>query len=174
LTEELQDLKDLMVICLFQLIRDYIILMKKPVYLKNIPGIITACWEIINAGNSLLAATSQGVFLIENFKSNRLTQGFSLSLVSSRFSPLKVYIGQTDGLVSIEFKNGKWSDAQKIRNINNEVRELTEDSKGNLWFSNPSEGIFMYSPKRGLLKQFNESNGLPADFRKSSEYLLKG
>ena len=129
---------------------------------ENITGINTACWAIINAGNSLLAASSQGVYQIENFKSKQLTQGFSLSLVSSQFSPLKVYIGKTDGLVSIEYKNGKWSDEEKIRRINNEVRELTEDSKGNLWFSTPSEGIFMYSPESGLLKQFNESNGLPA------------
>ncbi|MCX6225507.1 MAG: ATP-binding protein [Bacteroidia bacterium] len=126
---------------------------------QPVPEIITACWSLVPFGNDLLAATSQGVFQISNQHAKMIREGFVLSLACSATDPSTVFIGETGGLAVMNNRNGSWK-SREIAGVVDEIHELLEDARGNIWGSTLTKGIFRYSPKADTLGFFTASSGL--------------
>jgi len=128
-----------------------------------VPGIISACWSIICAGNSILAATSEGVYQVQDDKILPITKSFSLVLHRSKFDSTRIYAGQTDGLVLLQLDNGKWVSKGKIEGISDEIRQIFEDEDGVIWLGTPYRGIFSYNPRGdSAIEHFDTLKGLPS------------
>jgi signal transduction histidine kinase/ligand-binding sensor domain-containing protein len=126
---------------------------------QPVPEIITACWSVSSCGNDLLAATSQGVFLVTGQHAKLIWEGFTMSLVCSSADPSSVYAGEMKGFYCLKNQNGKWN-SRKLPGPEEEINSLLADSYGNIWGSTLTEGVFMYSPKTDNLEFFSSSAGL--------------
>ncbi len=107
----------------------------------KIPGIYTACWSVVSAHGSLLAATSQGLYQIRNDQCSPLTEAFSLGIVQSLRDPFLFFIGQTDGLLKIRLENGRVISQEKVPGIIHEIRQMAEDESGRLWVPGSRSGL---------------------------------
>jgi len=88
-----------------------------------------ACWQLIQQGSSLLAATSDGTYRINpDNKVQHLTTTSTLSLMDD--DEVSFYSGEMDGV----FYNSR-SSRKKISNVEKIVKIL-RDSLGNIWMQN--------------------------------------
>jgi len=124
------------------------------------PDIITACWSMIPNGKDILAATSQGVFLVSNHQVKLIKEGFSLFLLRSRIDPSIIYVGELNGLITLTRKSGNWI-SKRIKGPSGEINDMMIDFSDRLWGSTVSKEIFRYSPATGTVDVFGESSGLP-------------
>jgi signal transduction histidine kinase/ligand-binding sensor domain-containing protein len=126
---------------------------------KPVPEIITACWSLVHFGNDLLAATSQGVFLVSGTHAKMVREGFALSLACTSTDPSSVYIGETGGFYRMTRQNGTWN-TRKLGGSEIEIHDLLADARGNIWGSTFNKGILRYSAGSDSLEFFNSSSGL--------------
>ncbi len=124
-----------------------------------VPEIITACWCLVPFGNDLLAATSQGVFLVSKRHARMIREGFAISLVSSISDPASFYIGEMGGFFIMQNRHGQWT-SRKLAGPGDEINDLIQDAAGNIWGSTLTKGVFRYSPETDTLEFFDESSGL--------------
>ena len=125
-----------------------------------VPEIITACWSVVPVGNNLLAATSQGIFLVTGQHARMVREGFTVSLVSAASDPSTVYAGEMGGFYCVQCRNGQWN-SRKLPGPEEEINDLLQDAGGNIWGSTLTKGVFRYSPKADTLEFFTEKSGLP-------------
>lgn len=128
---------------------------------KFIPGIFTSCWSLIIAENSLLAASSEGVFEIKDLQSKQLSKEFTLSVKQSISDPKIIYAGQTAGLGIIKYENG-WNWSSQLPLVQDEIRRIEEDGYQNLWLETPSNGIILLNLSQEKIRTLDTSNGLPS------------
>ncbi len=129
---------------------------------KKIPSITFACWDILSDKNTILAATSEGVYRIVRFKPERISKDFTLFMIQSQMNPSTLYCGRTNGLYTVTFGSKQEKECFKIKGSEGNVNNIVEDSIGNIWYSTISKGIFRYKPETGNIIHFDESRGIPS------------
>ena len=107
-------------------------------------------------GDQLLAATGFGVMKIDGDTATAavpglegLTEGAN-SLLQSRKSPNRVYIGHFDGVSSIRWDGGRWIDEGRLPNFVNTVQSLAEDTDGALFAGANSFVLRVEVPPEGM------------------------
>ncbi len=125
-----------------------------------VPGILSACWGVTPLGKELLAATTQGLFSVRNKQSHLIDDRFCLSIISSSSHPNTVYVGMTDGLIRY-MKAGSYWETYTVPGLSGEIRDLHEDTRGNIWGISLTHGVFRYSPELKKTDFFNQQAGLP-------------
>jgi signal transduction histidine kinase/ligand-binding sensor domain-containing protein len=129
---------------------------------KAVAGITTACWSIIPFDRTILVSTTQGVYEIDDTRASLISDGFSLKLHRSFVEPSTLFVGQTDGLRILQYIHNKWIDKGYNTTIHEEIREIAEDSKGNLWLNTPINGLYLCDAADGeLIQKFDTASGLP-------------
>ena len=114
----------------------------KPAHFKKIDELNFGVWGMAVADNSLFLSTDKGSFIFKENKFRQLNNFPSSPILQSRFDPDIIYSGLSDGIAVLKKVNGQWIDAGKISGIEAETVELLETSKGDLWASTYSEGVF--------------------------------
>lgn len=125
-----------------------------------VPGIYSACWSMLPVGSEFLAATSQGLFMINGTSARRITEGFSVSLGASEKYPGFIFTGQTEGLFRLKRQGETWN-STKIPGPSDDVDALLSDSSGTFWGSSVSRGLFNFNQQTGKLTFFDTLSGLP-------------
>ncbi|UCH97612.1 MAG: hypothetical protein JSV88_12400, partial [Candidatus Aminicenantes bacterium] len=129
-------------------------------------GISSNCWSLLSIAGSLLAATTDGVFQVENDDIRRIIENRSYVLFHSPKDANRVWVGTRQGLVSLYCKDGQWVGERKFENITHEIETIVED-KGNLWLGTQTKGVLKVDfPGNGVKKnpvvtQYHTSHGLP-------------
>jgi len=126
-----------------------------------VKNITSACWSMLEAQNELLAATSKGVFVINQLTARELSTDFSLSLCKSSQNSNLIYVGQNKNISTLEYKNNSWKYSGNFFTINKEIRNIVEDPDGSLWLEIPTSEIYRLYPQTKELKLYGKSNGLP-------------
>jgi signal transduction histidine kinase/DNA-binding response OmpR family regulator/ligand-binding sensor domain-containing protein len=125
----------------------------------------TPCWSLVSTGNSLLAATNEGVFHIKKDIKRIVIKDISFVLLPSKLYPGLTWCGTYKDLVAISSKDGEWMEEHRLININQEIRSITEDKNGNLWLGIKSGGILKVDFPRGtwdpVVTHYHTANGLP-------------
>jgi len=124
--------------------------------------IITACWCVVPYENCLLAATSQGIFSVENKKARLIQEGFALSIASSTVDPATFYIGEMKGFFRLKNAGGRWT-CERFEGPEEEINDLQVDGYGNIWGSTLSRGILKYTPGDKAPVFYDHEDGLPED-----------
>ncbi len=107
-----------------------------------VPQVSHACWQLITDHNSLLAATSNGVYRIgSNGSVSQLTTSNTMSLLVDGNN---FYSGEMDG---VYYNNG--SHHQKLCNAER-VTVITRDKQGALWLQNLYGKIWKSTDGRGF------------------------
>jgi signal transduction histidine kinase/DNA-binding response OmpR family regulator len=116
----------------------------KFVPVRGIPG---NCWDLLSIGESLLTATTYGVFQVENINKNirKIINSPSYVLLQSNRNTNRIWVGTSYDLLSIHKKKGTpksyWELEHRFKNITEEIRTIVEDKKGNLWLGTLKKGI---------------------------------
>jgi signal transduction histidine kinase/DNA-binding response OmpR family regulator/ligand-binding sensor domain-containing protein len=130
-------------------------------------GISSNCWALLSIDDSLLAATSDGVFQVENDYKRRVIENRSYVLFHSLKDANRVWVGTRQGLVSLYCKEVKWIEERKFKNITLEIETIVEDKNGNLWLGTKTRGVLKVDfPGNGVNKdpvvtRYHTSHGLP-------------
>jgi len=133
---------------------------------KKVAGGLPQCWSVLPYGQTLLAATFNGVYEIRGTQSRRITEEYSFALHRSRQDPNRVFIGLRDGVKSLYFNGGQWRDEGRIENIDQEIRHIYETPDGKLWLINYFNGLFLADFSKGSVRQpaiarYDTAHGLP-------------
>jgi signal transduction histidine kinase/DNA-binding response OmpR family regulator len=136
-------------------------------------GISSYCRCLLSIQDSLLAATTDGVFQVDgktNIK-HRVIKNRSYFLLPSKKEPNRIWVGTREGLISLylkeENKNGKWKKELQFENITPQIRTIVEDKKGNLWLGTGTRGILKVDfpgqtrMSHPLVIRYHTSHGLP-------------
>jgi signal transduction histidine kinase/DNA-binding response OmpR family regulator len=140
-----------------------------PVQFQQIPGITGNCWDILSVGDSLMAATSDSVFLLgKNFRvKEKVIQMQSYVFHRLAATPNRVLVGTRRGVYSLRPENSGWVKEFHFENISDPIRTIAKDKNGNLWLGTEvGEVLKIDFPKEGeiihhLVTRYNDSHGLP-------------
>ncbi|MGP1667425.1 MAG: ligand-binding sensor domain-containing protein, partial [Rhodanobacter sp.] len=111
-----------------------------------IPGIQAQVWAFLDLGDTLLVATSQGLFethagvVLPCPTGPCLSADFNSSLLRSRWDPSRIFIGLRNGVASIRREQGRWINEGNINGDTGLIRSMAEDAKGNLWLGTVNNG----------------------------------
>jgi signal transduction histidine kinase len=115
-----------------------------------VPNVTHACWQLVKQGNSLLAATSNGIFRISATNAvTQLTKSSTLSVMADGESGF--YSGNIEGVS--HYENGydkKVSDIEK-------VVKIVRDQQGAIWLQN-LYGKLWKSNKSGVFDPYTKDD----------------
>jgi signal transduction histidine kinase/DNA-binding response OmpR family regulator len=132
-----------------------------------VPGMSGYCWSLLSIGDSLLAATSNGVFQLKNNERREIIKNYSYALHRSNKDNKRFWVGINNGLVSLYLKNGQWEKEREFKKIEGQVRTIVENKKGSLWLGTVAKGVLKVDfPKDGEITNYkvtgyDSSKGLP-------------
>jgi signal transduction histidine kinase/ligand-binding sensor domain-containing protein len=130
---------------------------------NRFPGFDNACWSLILTENSLLAATTSGLFEITSKGINKIYSDFTLSLNKSLVNNNRVFVSTLKGVIQFESVNGKWINKGKLIGIAEEINKAIEYEEGIVFLETSSKGIIRYNLFDNSHIQFDISNGLPSN-----------
>lgn len=131
-------------------------------------GINGNCWDLLSVREGLLAATSDGVFLVnENLQvKENLIQCNSFVFHPAASTPDRVLVGTRLGLFSLRRDSRGWNVELQFKKITEIIRTIAE-SNGHLWLGTETEGVVKLDfPGAGeilnpVITRYNNSHGLP-------------
>jgi signal transduction histidine kinase/DNA-binding response OmpR family regulator len=135
-------------------------------------GISSNCRHLLSIDDTLLAATTDGVFQVEGKKNikQRIIKKQSYFLLQSQKDSKRIWVGTREGLVSLysagESKTRKWKYEHQFENIKPQVRTIVEDEEGNLWLGTKTRGVLKIDfPRKDklnypLVTRYHTSHGL--------------
>jgi signal transduction histidine kinase/DNA-binding response OmpR family regulator len=136
-------------------------------------GIDGNCWDLLSIGGPLLTATTYGVFQVENRNKNiqKIFSSPSYALLPSTKDSRRIWVGTSNGLLSLYKKNenatSHWELEHRFKNITEEIRNIVEDKKGNLWLATLIKGIIKVDFPTGgkitnpMVKRYDTPTQLP-------------
>jgi len=115
----------------------------------------------------LLVATSTGLFEISGGKSVKISDYRGIfDIYQYKQKPSNIFLALSNGIAHISYKDGKWINHGMQFNITDKIRELNEDSLGNLWASAAYKGVYKITnplnEKEDSIKLYDTDNGLPS------------
>jgi signal transduction histidine kinase/DNA-binding response OmpR family regulator len=148
----------------------YVLGPASPLKFRPVPGVGLNCWSLLSIDNAVLAATSDGVFLLENDTKRMVMGGRTYVLRHSLQMPKHIWVGTALGLASLYLEGGRWVEAHKFENIDEEIRTVVEDEGGDLWLGTLTKGVLKVDfPRRGTIagpeiSRYHTAQGLPPEW----------
>ena len=117
----------------------------------------------------LLVSTSRGLFQIINNKSVIISDHRVIyKSYQYKKDPSILFLGLNNGIAMLSYKNGMWQDHGLKYGIHDMIRDINEDTLGNLWLSANYKGIYkIENPIKNNLvlnkiEFFDTSSNLPS------------
>ena len=135
----------------------------KFVQVHGIPGY---CWWLIPCDDSIVAATSGGVFQVKDSSKKKIIENHSYVLSRSRQVKERVWVGTNQGLVSLYANNSEFREEYHFKDIDPGIRTIVEDLQGNLWLGTLTAGVLKVTFPAGFANpvttRYKTEHGLPA------------
>lgn len=109
---------------------------------KPLDGITGQAFYFLSMGDTLVAASRSGTYMILTDQIVKRFNYSSSALLRSDFTSDIIYLGLRDGLAFIQLINGRWMDGGRINGIKDDIREINEDENGNLWLESQEDGVW--------------------------------
>jgi ligand-binding sensor domain-containing protein len=140
--------------------------LESPLKFRHITGISTYCWDLLPTEDSLLVATSEGVFEVKKNTKRNVIKGSSFVLLPLKGQSGRIWCGTDNGLVILTQKNGRWIEEYRYKNIKQSIRSIAEDKSGHLWLVTAKGDVvevdFQVSSDEPVLVLHDNSPGLSA------------
>jgi signal transduction histidine kinase/DNA-binding response OmpR family regulator len=138
---------------------------------RSVTGMDSWCWSLLSIGDSLLAATSTGVYQIYGSTVRKITGTKSYILQQSRQDPRRVWVGMNYSLASLYHtphnRQEQWTEEHIYKKVDREIRTVVEDRQGNLWLGVLPSGVLKvdFAAKGEIaactVNHYNTSHRLP-------------
>jgi diguanylate cyclase (GGDEF)-like protein len=132
-----------------------------------IGGIANQCYSVLAEGDTLLAATRDGIFAIDGDKATKIDPAFAYTLVPSQ-DPNRVIAGYDDGVGILERQGSLWKVTARLEDAGHEVVGVLDGGPGEIWGGTDSNGLYRIAPqttgpapKLTVTEHFDEKAGLP-------------
>ena len=140
-------------------------------FFKPIAGINNHSWSLLAVEQTLLAATTDGVYRVEGERAIQLTNLTSYCLYRSRYQPNRVFVGLEDGLMILQNINGTWQASDRVTEVAAQVRYIVETEPGVLWLGTRTKGYLQVNisgenflpgqPPEATVKPYGAEKGIP-------------
>jgi len=136
----------------------------------EIPQGSAQIWKIDTVNNTLLAASSMGLYQITENKADIIGPDVSVkSFIKIKDNKNIILATGGNGLSVFKFKEGKWKYNHTVKNFKGNFRHIEEDNDGSFWISDRSKGVFRLKLTNKLdsvitEQEFTEKDGLPSTF----------
>ncbi len=132
----------------------------------KVAGVSPQCWALQPFGQTLLAATFDGVYEVRGGQGRRITDGFVFSLHRSRQDPNRVFAGMRPGVKSLYHEGGQWKEEGRMEGMDQEIRHFYETPDGKLWLTDYFNGLLLADFSKGYTRQptivrYDTRHGLP-------------
>lgn len=119
--------------------------------------------------SKLLIAAGRGIFEIKGPNAHKIASSRSAHrLYQYRKDPSKLFFCPPTGIHQLSYSNGDWTETQKMFGIEDLIRDIKEDSIGNLWLIAPFKGVYLVenpTASNNLMPSvhlYDTSSGLPS------------
>jgi signal transduction histidine kinase/DNA-binding response OmpR family regulator/ligand-binding sensor domain-containing protein len=130
-----------------------------------VPGISSSCWGLVSIEDSILAATSEGVFQIEKDFQQKVIKNLSFVLLPSKRYPGRTWCGTNRGLAVLTREGGRWKEEYRFAAINQDIRAIVENKNGDLWLATSAGSVLKVdSPvniDHPVVTSYDTVHGLP-------------
>ena len=115
---------------------------------KKVEGINSESWQILDLDDYQLVGTTHGVYLLDDKKATQIISDwrFSYCFCQSAINKNIIYVGLHDGVATLRFKNGVWTDGGKIPGVTEIILSITEETNGAVWLSTYNKGLIKLVP----------------------------
>lgn len=107
---------------------------------QQVPGISRQVFSLLSAQQTLLAASPEGLFLINQSRAVLITNIYSFRLYHAEYNRNIVFAGLEQGLAVLQYIQGKWRFEGLVKGISEQVRTIVEDPPGLLWLGTRNRG----------------------------------
>lgn len=158
---------------------------------QKVSNISMQSWNMLERGSGdtaeLLVATAGGIFKIEKSSAYPVFQYPDIySMYTPSNYPDHLLVGTRTGLLLLQKKNNQWVKKHEFGDIRHQVRDIAEDTKGNVWIAANYKGFYQLdvtqfnnlvkhqiAPVLDLKDTANGINSLrPLQFHHAGEQLL--
>ncbi|MCE3259584.1 MAG: Response regulator containing a CheY-like receiver domain and a domain protein [Bacteroidetes bacterium] len=126
-------------------------------------------WCLAEANGRLLAGTSYGLYLLENDEFKLIFETPSALHCIFVHPDGMIYLGSETGYARGTIRGKEFATAKEQFDLNADIRTITSDDEGAVYFSTTESGIFIEPPGDSPLVQLNEKDG----FSVKETYLFK-
>ena len=141
---------------------------------KEIQGINSAGFKVIEIDNHLYAATTNSICEIKNNKAETVFHYSAPDIFHSKLDSSIIYVTQRTGLSMLIYKDGKLHAFKDLPNTNDELEDIVEESNKSLWIKTYYEGVVNLKCTQGNfyskpseckieLKRYDKQNGFPGN-----------
>ena len=106
-----------------------------------LPQVKGACWHLLSLKQTLLVATSLGVYQIRSNGVKKITENSSYFLYHSKHTPHQIWVGKNGGVDVLKLQKNQWFQETEYQ-LSGEIRTITESENGRLWFGSPIGGVY--------------------------------
>jgi len=132
-----------------------------------VKGVNQKVWFLSLFENSLLIGSDAGVYQLNGNSLSLINNFKTYTIHRSKLDTNRVFIGNTDGIRFIYYKDSHWKNEGKIPRVLGSVHEIHETSSGILWLATNVNFMWKVSFEEGIEKpkviQYGISKGLPDD-----------
>ncbi|MEJ2636669.1 MAG: ATP-binding protein [Calditrichia bacterium] len=105
-----------------------------PPAFKQVQGIHKPAYMLYSAGETLMASTNGGFYLIKGYEASaQLIPGSTDSIYPSRYDSGTVYVITRTGIAVVRRHNNRWEFAGYMSGIDNPALAMVEEAKGIFW-----------------------------------------
>lgn len=106
---------------------------------KKVNGLNEKCKQMVVFEDQLLVATNMGLYSVKNSTARVVADEKYVNCISASENKNRFYVGTTEGLFSVLWKNSSWVIENGFKNLNQPVYSITEERGNNLWIG--SDGL---------------------------------
>lgn len=132
----------------------------------QVPDIPRYCWWLIPYGDSILVATSGGVFQVKDSSKKKVIENHAYVLARSEQVEERVWVGTNQGLISLYANNSEFKEEYCFKDMDPGIRTIVEDPQGTLWLGTLTTGILKVTFPAGfanpVTSRYKTEHGLPA------------
>jgi diguanylate cyclase (GGDEF)-like protein len=134
-------------------------------HFRPLGGIDTQCYTVVSKGDTLLAATRDGIFALRGDQATKIDSAFAYHLAPSR-DPDRLLVGYDEGVGVLQREGTVWRRTAHAAEAGHEVIKVLDAGAGEIWAGTDSGGLYRLElreePVRLIVKDhFDESAGLP-------------
>lgn len=117
---------------------------------KKINAINSESWEFLDLGSYQLVGTTNGVYKLTgtNTELIKTSWRFAYAFCHSQLDRNLIYVGLHDGLATLKYEEGVWTDGGKVPGVTELIYHIIEANDGTVWLSTFNRGLIRVQPHK--------------------------
>ncbi|MCP4157848.1 MAG: response regulator, partial [bacterium] len=133
--------------------------------IREEPKITSNCWSLFSMDDTLIAATSEGIWHLEKNTSRKLSPKNTYVLLPSQQDANRIWVGCKNGAMTLYRSGSQWKIEHDYKNITQSIRTIVEPPGKNLWLGTTTQGVIRIEAAKSfdtpVITNYGKNHGLP-------------